>query len=157
MYNGYGMYNSMPTATQPYGYPFNNLNNYLPQQASTAQQNQLFQNQNTNMIFVSGIEDVKQRTQMPSTTMMYVDNDKPLVYKKTIDNKGHYTIEEFDIIPKSPDVEKKKQETINLSGYVKIDQIEGILKELEGVKNEIREIKSKETKIATPSIQKQVL
>lgn len=84
-------YNSMPTATQPYGYPMNPYTPNTPTQAPAQT--------NTNMIFVNGLEDVRQRPQANNSVVLYADNDKPLVYKKTVDSKGQYSVEAFDITP----------------------------------------------------------
>lgn len=88
--NPYG-YTSMPTATQPYGYPMNSYTN----PGNTTSISQAY----TNLIYVSGIEDVKTRVVPAGSTMIFADNDKPLLYKKTVDNKGQYEIETFDILP----------------------------------------------------------
>ena len=94
-------YNSMPTATQPYGYP---MNPYPPVQPSVQTPVQT----NTNMIFVNGLEDVKQRPQSNNSVMLYADNDKAIVYKKTVDGKGQYNVEVFDIIPHKEEVIKQE-------------------------------------------------
>lgn len=88
--NPYG-FNSMPTATQPYGYPMSPYTANAPVQAPAQT--------NTNMIFVNGLEDVRQRVQANNSVVLYADNDKPLVYKKTVDSKGQYSVEAFDITP----------------------------------------------------------
>lgn len=87
-------YNSMPTATQPYGYPMNPYNN-VGNTTPTTPTLQAY----TNLIYVSGVEDVKTRAVPAGGTMIFADNDKPLLYKKTVDNKGQYEIETFDILP----------------------------------------------------------
>ena len=92
-------YNSMPTATQPYGYP---MNTYPPVQTPVQTPTQT----NTNMIFVNGLEDVKQRPQPNNSVMLYADNDKAIVYKKTVDGKGQYNVETFDIAPHKEEIVK---------------------------------------------------
>ena len=95
MYNNftspYG-FNSMPTATQPYGYPMNPYNTVgtAPTQPTPAP---------TNIIYVSGLDDVKTRPVPAGGTMIFADNDKPLLYKKSVDAKGQYEVETFDIMP----------------------------------------------------------
>lgn len=98
--NGY-MMNTMPTGNQPYGYPINPYFNMPNQQ----QQQQTMQS-NTNKIFVNGIDDVKNRYVPNGTSMMFLDNDKPLLYDKSVDNNGKMSLEVYDI-SKHTEVENK--------------------------------------------------
>lgn len=104
MYNNFTSpfgYNSMPTATQPYGYPmgpYTNLGGSTP----TTSAPQAY----TNLIYVSGLEDAKTRPVPAGGTMIFADNDKPLLYKKTVDNKGQYEVETFDITPHKEEIPK---------------------------------------------------
>ena len=70
MYNynfGYG--NTMPTGTQPYGYPIGNYN--VPQMA----QPQIQPQTTTNKIYVSGIEEVRQKQLPNNSEVVFIDND----------------------------------------------------------------------------------
>ena len=115
--------NSMPTSTQPYGYV---MPNYMQQ---SQQQNQ----STTNIIFVSGIDDVKSRWQAPSTEMFYADNDKPLLYKKKVYANGQFDIKAYDISEHSPDKDDNKDSIIDLSGYVKISDLEKIKEDIKAI------------------------
>lgn len=53
----------------------------------------------TNLIYVSGVEAAKNAYVPTGGTMIFADNDKPLLYKKTVDNKGQFEVEIFDIVP----------------------------------------------------------
>lgn len=88
MFNNYGYpnFNSMPSATQPYGYP-------MPQ---TAPQNPPLQ---TNIIYVNGIDDARNRPLPPNSNYAFMDNDKAIMYRKTVDGQGKMTVEAFDIVP----------------------------------------------------------
>ena len=121
--------NTMPTATQPYGYSIN-IPNCIQQTQNQTQQNQ----STTNIIFVSGIEDVKTRWQAPNTEMFYADNDKPLLYKKQVYANGQFDVKTFDISEHSADRDVKEEGSIDLSSYAKtsdLGQIESRLKALE--------------------------
>lgn len=92
MFNNYGYpnFNSMPSATQPYGYPM------PPQMPQTTPQNPPLQ---TNIIYVNGIDDARNRPLPPNSNYAFMDNDKAILYRKTVDGQGKMTVEAFDIVP----------------------------------------------------------
>lgn len=94
-------YNSMPTATQPYGYPMVSYPQTQPQQTPQT---------NTNKIYVTGIDDVRNRMLPTSSDYVFLDNDKPLLYQKIVDSKGQFDVKVFDIIPhvEKPESDKTK-------------------------------------------------
>lgn len=83
---------SMPTATQPYGYPMQPQMQQPPQQ-QPAQQN------NTNIVYVNGIDDVRSRQLPANSNFVFLDNDNPIIYRKTVDGQGRMAVEVFDIVP----------------------------------------------------------
>lgn len=129
---------TMPTSTQPYGCSMN-IPNYMQQS-----QNQQPQQQNqstTNIIFVSGIEDVKTRWQAPNTEMFYADNDKPMIYKKQVYANGQFDVKIFDIIEHLPDKDTKDEKSIDLSSYVKTSDLDQIKDEIKAIKEQIAKYK----------------
>lgn len=107
MFNNYASpfgFNTMPTATQPYGYPMNPYSNVGGTSAATPAPQAY-----TNLIYVSGLDDAKARPVPNGGTVIFADNDKPLIYKKTVDNKGQYEVETFSIMPykETPKTETK--------------------------------------------------
>lgn len=112
--NPYG-FNSMPTATQPYGYP---MNPYPAPQPMTQQTN-------TNKIYVTGIEDVRNRALPTGSDYVFLDNDKPLLYQKIVDSKGQFDVKIFDITPhvEQPTTEASKD-------YVPIATFEALQKKV---------------------------
>ena len=131
--NTYG--NSMPTATQPYGYPIGNYNmNYnIPNMAQPTQMQQT----NTNKIFVSSIDEVRQRQLPNNSDVIFLDNDKPILYQKIVDGKGQFEVKAFSITPYSPVETEKTTEPIDLSSYVKIADLEPIKAELKAIKDRL--------------------
>lgn len=134
MFGGYSPFNHCsPYNNNPYN---NNYNNYMyGQQSGTSipQQNQ--QNQqvtNTNKIFVNGLEDVRNIRLTPGSDFMFLDNDKPLLYQKVVDNKGQFEVKTFDIIPH---VEKEENNTQNTEKYVSIEQFNLLLDEVNELKD----------------------
>lgn len=130
MFNNYS-YNPMPNGIQPYWYA---MPTYPQQLNSTLTQPY------TNLIYVSGIEDVRTRTVPIGSTMIFADNDRPLIYKKTVDNKGQFEVETFDIIPHKNEEPKSDQtnfvirsEFNNLQNKINaIEQTLSTLKKAEG-------------------------
>lgn len=123
--NNFG--NSLPTATQPFGY-----SSQYPQQQTPP---------TTNMIFVSGYEDVVQRYQMPNTSVFYKHNDKDIGYIKTLDSKGQFQIKEYSLVEKQPQEHTKPSEPIDLSTYAKTSEIEALHEEIKGVKEQLAKLK----------------
>lgn len=120
-YNPYGI--NQQTPIQPYGYQPNYMQ---PTQAPA-----------TNIIFVSGIEDVKSQKQLPNTEMFYADNDKPLLYKKKVYSNGQFEIKAFDITEHNIDGDKKEEKPIDLSGYVKTTDLDGLKGEIKALKEQV--------------------
>ncbi len=95
MFNPYGYpYNSMPSATQPYGFPMMNNPGVQNAQQPIAQSSP-----QSNIVYVNGIEDVKNRQLPPNSNYAFMDNDNPILYRKTVDAQGRMTVEVYDITP----------------------------------------------------------
>lgn len=139
-----------------YGYtPYQNYQNYgytplyVPQYSQTqTQQNQPQQPQpqvqntvtNTNKIYVSGIDDVKSRFLSPNSDVLFIDNDKPILYQKVVDSKGQFEIKIFDITLHNEQQEEKKSDTIDLSGYVLKTDLEPLQSEIKALNDKIQKI-----------------
>lgn len=54
---------------------------------------------NTNMIFVSGPEEVKARPLPFNSEVIFLDNEKSRLYKKTVAANGQFEVAAFDIVP----------------------------------------------------------
>lgn len=95
MFSPYGYpYNSMPSATQPYGFPMMNNPGVQNAQQPIAQSSP-----QSNIVYVNGIEDVKNRQLPPNSNYAFMDNDNPILYRKTVDAQGRMTVEVYDITP----------------------------------------------------------
>ena len=146
MYNQqYSFGSTIPTATQPFGYSMINIPNYN-QQMQQSQQNQ---NATTNMIFVSGYEDVVCRYQLPNTSVLYKHNDKDICYIKTLDNKGQFQIKEYDLVEKSHNADTKDNNSIDLSSYAKTSDLDHILCEIKTLKEQLLKFKQGGTQNGT--------
>ena len=131
-YNGYG--NTMPTGTQPYGYPMNNFN--MQGQGQPQPQQQVPQI-NTNKLYVNGIDDVRNRYLPPNSNYIFLDNDKPLLYQKIVDGTGQFEVKAFTITPYNTQETTKQEPSIDLSSYAKISDIEEIKNEIQAIKDKL--------------------
>ena len=103
---------------------FNNYNPYPAPQYNYAM------SPYTNLIYVSGIEDARARMVPNGSTMIFADNDKPLLYKKTVDNKGQYTVDVYDITP-------HKEELTKPTGFVSKPEFEALQHKLDDLEKTI--------------------
>lgn len=131
MFNPYNLNNTMPTATQPYGYSMTNMPMYQ-QQPQQQEQNQF-----TNIIFVSGIDDVKKRYQSPNSEMYYADNEKPLLYKKIVYPNGQFDVKSFTITEYTGKEDEKQDNSIDLSCYIKTTDLDPIKNEIKALKEQV--------------------
>lgn len=123
-----GMGSSMPTATQPYGYA---MGGYIQPQMQQPQQQQCA----TNIIFVSGIEEVKMRSQPANSRYVYFDNDKSILYQKTVDGTGHFEVEQYDMTARNAENSPVEPRNIDTSQFVlrkDFEALQGQIRALEG-------------------------
>lgn len=138
----------------PYAYGFQSqpsIYNSMYGQYQQPQPNQSIPNQqqpqpnsitNTNKIYVSGIEDVKSRFLSPNSDVLFIDNDKPLIYQKVVDSKGQFEIKVFDICPHIEQQEAKQEDTINLSNYVLKTDLEPLQAQIKELNDKLDKLKS---------------
>ena len=69
--------------------------------------------------------------------MLFVDNDKPLLYQKIVDGKGQFEIKTFDICPHNASEDEKQAGLIDLSNYVNKSEFEALKGEINDIKNKI--------------------
>ena len=84
-------FNSMPTATQPYGYTSPYMNQPNSQMASP--------NTYTNKVYVSNADAVRNKELPANSDYIFLDNDKPILYQKIVDGKGQFEVKMFKITP----------------------------------------------------------
>lgn len=137
-YGNFGI-NSMPTATQPYGYPM-----YTNPYQQTMQQAQ--PTVNTNKTYVSGIEDVKLYRLPPNSEYIFLDNEKSILYQKKVDANGQFEVKAYEITACNADTATVAQQSIDLSNYVPRN-------EFEALQGEIKALNEKITKLTSRSVQ----
>lgn len=138
MYNPYQPFNYGGTYIPNYNYlnPYQQFNPNLTQQ-QTQQQNQQSSATNTNKIFVSSIDDVKSKSLPANSDFIFLDNDKPLLYQKTVDSKGQFEVKTFEINEIKAQDNQKQPDTINLSNYVTLTEFETLKEQIDELKNKI--------------------
>ena len=85
MQNNFNPYNN------PYGFNPNPYTNLQPRNNTNTNQ-QLF-------YWVNGIEGAKAYQMQPNQSIMLMDSDEPIVYKKESNNYGQATIQAFRLVP----------------------------------------------------------
>lgn len=126
MYNNFNPYFT-PQGMQPYG---NQFNPYMQQQ-NQSNQTQPAMATNTNKIFVASIEDVRNRALPFNSDFIFLDNEKPILYQKTVDSKGQFEVKEFSISP----LEVKD----NTEKYVLKSDFERLESQLKDLQNKLGE------------------
>lgn len=132
--NYYG--NTMPTATQPYGYSFN-PQPYQPQAAQPTI--------NTNKTYVSGIEDVRLYRLPPNSEYIFLDNDKSILYQKKVDASGQFEVKAYEITECNANTATVAQSPIDLSNYVPRN-------EFTALQDEIKALNEKMSKLTVRSV-----
>lgn len=137
MFNNYQNPYAYP-ASQNFGYGNPYYNGYAQQQSQQQlQPQQNYSATNTNKIYVSGIDDVKKRELPPNSDVLFIDNDKDIIYEKIVDSKGQFEIKMFDLGVHKPEDAKEEVPSIDLSGYVKTTDLEPLQREIKGLKEQV--------------------
>ena len=157
MYNQYGNGNMYQTPyNAPYGCfmqpqgnytgqaPFAPQNgNYTPQTPSQQHPAQM----NTNKIYVTGIDDARARQLPPNSDFIFLDNDKPLLYRKTVDATGKMEIKAFKISEYTEtEAAPAAAPAVDLSQFVSVDEFKTVQTEMGRIKRTIDGLLKKEKK-----------
>lgn len=154
MYNPYGNIYQTPYNAPYSGYmqpqgnytgqaPFTPQNgNYAPQTATQQQPAQM----NTNKIYVTGIEDARARQLPPNSDFIFLDNDKPLLYRKTVDATGKMEIKAFKISEYTETEAPAPVPAVDMSQFVSVEEFKGVQAEMGRIKRTIDSLLKKEKK-----------
>lgn len=160
--NNYGGYspNTQSPYLNPYNQPYNGYsgtpnnyiapNNFAPQNANYAPQNQPQPNMpmNTNKIYVTGIEGARAMQFPPNSDYILLDNDKPLLYRKTVDATGKMEIKTFDISEHTEQASPVVPQ-IDISQFVSID-------DFKAVQNEVIQLRKTIDRLTTEKAEKPI-
>lgn len=146
--NNYGGY-------MPYSSPYNGQTNYMgqvpfaPQNANYAPQTPTQQQpaqMNTNKIYVTGIDDARARQLPPNSDFIFLDNDKPLLYRKTVDATGKMEIKAFKISEYTETEAPAPAQAVDLSQFVSAEEFKSMQTEVGRIKKTIDNLLKKEKK-----------
>ena len=157
MYNQYGNGNMYQTPyNAPYGGFMPSQGNYTgqvpyaPQNGNFAPQTQPQQQQpaqvNTNKIYVTGIDDARARQLPPNSDFIFLDNDKPLLYRKTVDATGKMEIKAFKISEYTETESAPATQALDMSQFVSVDEFKGMQNEMKRIKKTIDGLLKRDTK-----------
>lgn len=135
-YSGYMQQQGNYTGQAPFA-PQNG--NYAPPAQSQQQPAQM----NTNKIYVTGIDDARARQLPPNSDFIFLDNDKPLLYRKTVDATGKMEIKAFKI---SEYTETEAAPAGDMSQYVSVEEFKTVQTEMGRIKRTIDGLLKKEKK-----------
>ena len=114
--------------------------NYAPQTPTQQQPAQM----NTNKIYVTGIEDARARQLPPNSDFIFLDNDKPLLYRKTVDATGKMEIKAFKISEYTET--EAPAPAVDMSQFVSVEEFKGVQAEMGRIKRTIDGLLKKEKK-----------
>ena len=117
--------------------------NYAPQMQSQQQPAQM----NTNKIYVTGIDDAKARQLPPNSDFIFLDNDKPLLYRKTVDATGKMEIKAFKI-SEYTETEAAPAPTVDMTQFVSVEQFKDVQTEMNRIKKTIDTLLKRDKKEA---------
>ena len=151
--NNYGGY-------MPYSTPYNGYNNnqgnytgqapFAPQGANyapPAQSQQQPAQMNTNKIYVTGIDDARARQLPPNSDFIFLDNDKPLLYRKTVDATGKMEIKAFKI-SEYTETEAAPAPAVDMTQFVSVEQFKDVQTEMNRIKKTIDTLLKRDKKEA---------
>lgn len=131
--------------TQP---PFAPQNaNYAPQTPTQPQVQQQPAQMNTNKIYVTGIDDARARQLPPNSDFIFLDNDKPLLYRKTVDATGKMEIKAFKISEYTEtEAAPAAAPAVDMSQFVSVEEFKTVQTEMGRIKRTIDGLLKKEKK-----------
>ena len=156
-YNQYSQYNPYPN--QNYQNPYYNLyGNYngsiqQPIQQQSVQSQQPIQpiQQSQGFQWVQGESAAKAFHVEPGQTVLLMDSDNPVLYFKSSDQSGRpIPMIVYDLVERKSS-QSNNENNIDLSSYVKIDDLHGIIEETveEIVSKRISELKSQQPTVSS--------
>lgn len=143
-YNGYGNNQGNYMGQAPF-VPQNG--NYAPQTPTQPQVTQQPAQMNTNKIYVTGIEGARTMQFPPNSDYILLDNDKPLLYRKTVDATGKMEIKAFKISEYTEtEAAPASAPAVDMSQFVSVEEFKTVQTEMGRIKRTIDGLLKKEKK-----------
>lgn len=143
-YNGYGNNQGNYMGQAPF-VPQNG--NYAPQTPTQPQASQQPAQMNTNKIYVTGIEGARTMQFPPNSDYILLDNDKPLLYRKTVDATGKMEIKPFKI-SEYTETEAAPAPAVDMTQFVSVEQFKDVQTEMNRIKKTIDTLLKRDKKEA---------
>ena len=125
---------------QPYGYPFG-APNYYNNYGNYQQPQQPQQNQQMYYAIVNGLEGAKNYQVNANQSILLMDSNEPIAYKKSANGLGQTTIEAYKLVPINNE-EQPKVEYVSKSEFDELARkFEALSKRLTPNTNQSKEVK----------------
>lgn len=86
--------------------------------------------QNNSIVWVQGEEGAKAYPIAPGNTVLLMDSESPVIYLKRADLSGRpMQMEIYDMVRRDPDQTPNNEQMIDLSGYVKMEELDNLIEE----------------------------
>ena len=121
-----------------YGYPYTSpstpsFSGYGYQQPQTPSVQPQVQ---TNKLYANGIEDVRCRQLPNNSDFIFLDNDKPIIYRKTTDGTGKMDIQVFTLTPYEAQ-QTPPAPQVDMSAYVLRTDFDALRADLEALRDDL--------------------
>lgn len=86
--------------------------------------------QNNSIVWVQGEEGAKAYPIAPGNTVLLMDSESPVIYLKRADLSGRpMQMEIYDMVRRDPNQTSNNEQMIDLSGYVKMEELDNLIEE----------------------------
>lgn len=86
--------------------------------------------QNNSIVWVQGEEAAKAYPIAPGNTVLLMDSENPVIYIKRADLSGRpMQMEIYDMVRRDPKQTLNNEQMIDLSGYVKMEELDNLIEE----------------------------
>lgn len=78
------------------------------------------------------------RAQPANSRYVYFDNDKSILYQKTVDGTGHFELEQFDLTARNAENATVEPQSIDTSQFVLRKDFEALQGQIRALENKMR-------------------
>lgn len=134
-----------PYMNNPYLQPYYQPVMQQPMVQQPVQQT-IHQNPQTNVIWVSNESEARNYPVSPGNTVMLMDNDNPVVYKKSSDLSGRsLPLEVYDLVKREAEPPKEENHQIDLTEYLTRREFDSYASEVDKRFSEINTYEEEDT------------
>ena len=139
-------YNYFPANYQPF--PQTYYQPQVPQQMQQTQQQNSFQNLQSGMLWVGSEQEALSYPVAPNNAVALWDSVKPVVYIKQADASGKPVLKAYDLTEKglNATTSARSEESGKATAYATKSEMEAVSREIEAVKEDLKQIMAKVAK-----------